>query len=104
MTAAEFIPIFQKLLVIYRKQRAPQCGKNGEFVFRPFNRSKSRADGFDFRAIVKRAAPDEQMRNAARFQSFDIGPCHVLAKADEAAEQQTYVPRLDRHELFRLAR
>ena len=45
---------------------------------------------------MKRLAADQQVRDAARFERLDVGARDVLAEADEAAEQQADVPRLDR--------
>ena len=41
----------------------------------------------DFLAAVERLAADEQMRDAARLDRVDVAPRHVVAEADEAAEQ-----------------
>ena len=53
--------------------------------------------GLDLLAAVKRLAADEQVRNAARLDRVDVRARDVLAEADEPAEQDRDVPRLERH-------
>src|SRR5687768_18040930 len=88
MKPADPMAIFQQLFVTDRKQRPAQSCKYRQLVFRPFDGGKRGAQRLDLRAIMKRAATDQQMGNPARFESFDVRPRHVLLVADEAAEQQ----------------
>src|SRR4029077_2938064 len=97
------LAILQQLFVADRKQRNAQGCKYGQLVFRPLDGRERRAQGLDLRAIMKRAAANQQMRDAVRFQRFDVGPGHVLLEADEAAEQQADMARLNRYEMLRLA-
>ena len=101
MKTADPMAVFQQLFVADRKQRAAQSGKYRQLVFGPLDSSQSGAQRLDLRAIMKRAAADQQMSNAARFESFDIRPGHVLLVADKAAEQQADMARLNRHEMLR---
>ena len=52
---------------------------------------------------MKRAAANEQVRNAARFERLDVAARHVLVVADEPAEQQTDMTSLNRHEVLGFA-
>ena len=97
------LAILQQLFVADRKQRTAQRCKHRQLVFRPLDGGQRGAQGLDLRAIMKRAAADQQMGNAARFERLDVGPRHVLLEADEAAEQQADMARLNRHEMLRLA-
>ena len=98
------LAILQQLLVADRKQRTTQGRKYRQLVFGPLDGGQRGTQGLDLRAIMKRAAADQQMGNAASFERFDVGPRHVLLETDEAAEQQADMACLNRHEMLRLAR
>ena len=98
------LAIFQQLLVADRKQRTTKGRKYRELVFGPLDGGQRGTQSLDLCAIVKRAAADQQMGNAASFEGFDIGPCHVLLKTDEAAEQEADMTCLNRHEMLGLTR
>ena len=100
---AELMAVFEQLLIPDREQRSPQRRKHRQLIVWPLDRRQRGAQRLDFAAIVKRPAADEQMRDAARFERAHVRPRHVLSEADEPAEQQADVPRLDRNEVFRLA-
>ena len=101
---ADAMAILEQLLIADREQRTPQRRKHRQLVVGPLDGRQRGAQGLDLCAIVKRPAADQQMGNAARFEGLDVGPRHVLLETDEAAEQQADMPRLDRHEMLRLAR
>ena len=92
---------FQQLLVVDREQRAFQRREHRQLVVGPFDGGERRANRLDFLAAVKRLAADEQMRNAARLDRVGVLARHVLAEADEPAEQDGDVPRLKRHAALR---
>ena len=98
---AELMAVFEQLLIPDREQCSPQRRKHRQLIVRPLDRRERGAQRFDFAAIVKRPAADEQMRDAARFERPHVRPRHVVSEADEAAEQQADVPGLDRDEAFR---
>ena len=97
MERAEAMPELQQRLVVDREQRALQCREHRQFVVRPLDRRERCATGLDLLAPVKRLAADQQVRDAARFDRVDVGAGHVLAEADEAAEQYRDVAGLERH-------
>src|SRR4029077_6858886 len=82
------LPILQQLLVADREQRTTQGRKYRQLVFGPLNGGQRGTQGLDLCAIVKRAAADQEMGNAASFEGSDVGSLHVLLKTDEAAEQK----------------
>ncbi len=103
MKTADPMAILQQLFVADRKQRTPQRCKYRQLVFRPLDGGQRGAQGLDLRAIMKRAAAHQQMGNPARFERLDVGPRHVFLEANEPAEQQADMARLNRHEVLRLA-
>jgi hypothetical protein len=104
MKTADAMAIFQQLFIADRKQRSAQRRKHRQLVFRPLDGSQCGAQRLDLCAIVKGAAANQQMGNPARFESIDVRPRHVLLVADEPAEQQADMARLNRHEMLRFAR
>src|SRR5581483_7425513 len=72
METAERVAVLQQLFVADREQRAAQDREHRQLVFRPFDGRQGGAQRFDLGAVVKRAAADEQMRDAARFESLDV--------------------------------
>ena len=101
---AEPMAILKQLLIADRKQRAPQRRKHRQLIVRPLDGRERGAQRLDFRAIVKRPAAYQQMGNAARLERLDVqaASCPV-PEADESAEQQADVTRLDRDEALCLA-
>ena len=97
MKRAEAVPELEQLLVVDREERSLQRREHRQLVVGPFDRGERGADRLDFLAAVKRLAADQQMRDAARLDRVDVAARDVLAEADEAAEQQRDVPRLERH-------
>src|SRR5688572_15850642 len=99
MKSPDAMPIFQQIFVADRKQRPAQGCKYRQLVFRPLDSCKRRSQGLDLGAVMKRPAADQQMRDTARFEGFDVRPRHVFLVAGEAAEQETDMSRLNRHEM-----
>src|SRR5687767_6197460 len=87
------VPVLEQLLVANRKQRATQRREDRQLVIWPFDRRKRRAQRFDLLAPVKRAAADQQMVDAARFERVDVSARDVGTETDEAPEQQTHMSR-----------
>ena len=54
-------------------------------------------------AVVKRAATDQQMRDAACLECGDVRTGHVFAVAGETAKEKTDVARLNGDEVFPFA-
>src|SRR2546425_744723 len=104
MEAPETMAVVEQLFVADREERSPQRRENGKFVVRPFDRRQRGAQRLDLGAVVKRAAANEQVRNAARFERLHIAAGHVFVVADEPAEQQADMTSLNRHEVFGFAR
>src|ERR671911_2683734 len=100
MKRAELVAIFEQLFIPNREQRTPQRREHRQLIVGPLDRRKRGAQRFDFAAIMKRTAADEQMRDTARFERSHVRPRHVLSEADEAAEQQADVSGLDWDEAF----
>ena len=96
---AVMVVVFEQLLVADGEEAAPQSGKHGQFVVRPFHGRERRPQRLDLLAIVKRPPPHQQMRHAARLEGIDVRPRDVGAPADEAPEQQTHVSGLDGYRL-----
>ena len=94
---AEAVTELEQLLVVDREQRALQRREHRQLVVGPLDRGERGADGFDLLAAVKRLAADEQVRDAARLDRVDVRARDVVAEADEPAEQDRDVPRLQRH-------
>src|SRR5262249_10519838 len=94
---AEAMRPFEQFLVADREERAPQRGEDRALVGGPLDRREGGADRCDLLALVKRAAADEHVRNAAGFEGLHVGPCHVRSEADEPPKQQADVFRGDGH-------
>ena len=97
MKRAESMTKFEQVLVVDREERSLQRGEDRQLVVRPLDRGQRGAHGLDFFAAVEGLAAHEEMRNAARLDRIDIAARDVFAEADEPAEQNRDVPRLDRH-------
>ena len=100
----ELMAILEQLFIADRKQRPPQRRKHRQLIVWPLDRREGGPQRFDFAAVVKRPAADQQVLDAARFERAHVGPRHVLSEADEPPEQQADVPGLDRNEMLFLAR
>ena len=78
-------------------KRAPRSAANtAELVVRPFDRGQRRADGLHLLAVEEGLAADEDVAHTARLERPHIGLRHVVAEAEEAAEQDADVARLHR--------
>ena len=95
MEGAEALLPLEEFLVADSEQRASQRREHRQLIVRPLDRRQRGAERFDFLAIVKCPAADEDVMHAARFESADVGLRHVLAEAEEAPEQNADVARLD---------
>ena len=85
----------EQLLVADREQRAAQRRKHRQLVVRPLDRRERGAEGLDFFAVVERLAADQHVLHAARLERLHVRQRHVVAEAEEAAEQDADVPRRD---------
>src|SRR5689334_11678689 len=102
MEMAEPIAILEQLFVADRKQGSPQRRKHRQLIVWPLDGCQRGAQRLDFSAVVERPAAHKQMRDAARLERANVRPRHVLPEADEPAEQQTNMPRLNRHQMLLL--
>ena len=101
MKRAEAVTELEQRLVIDGEQGSLERRKHRQLIVGPFDRGERGADRLDFLAPMKRLPADEQMRDTARFDGVHVLARDVLAEADEPAEQQRDVTRLERHSPFR---
>src|SRR5262249_58619312 len=90
----ERMPVLEQELIVYRKERTFQRREHRQLVVGPLDRGERRANRLDFLAAVKRLAADEQVRHTARLERIDVFARDVFAEADESAEEEGDVPRL----------
>ena len=75
---AEAMHPLEQRLVADREQRPAQRREHRQLVVRPLDRGERGADRLDLLAIVKRAAADQHVRDAARLERLDVRPRHVV--------------------------
>jgi len=87
--APEVVCPLEQLFIANREKWPPQRRKHRQLIVWPLDRCQRGAQRLDLFAFVERAATDEDVRNAARFERLDIRPRDVGLPAHEAPEEQT---------------
>ena len=97
MKRPEPVAELEQQLVVDREERSFERGEYRQLVVGPLDRGQRRANRLHLLAPVECLPADEQVRHPSRLDRVDVGPRHVVAEADEAAEEDGDVARLQRH-------
>src|SRR6266566_4117559 len=90
---AKALAIGEKGVIAEREHRSTQGGIDPQLVVRPLDCREGVAQRDDLLAIVKRAAADENVRDASRLERADIGPGDVSRKVPKATKQNANMAR-----------
>src|SRR5687767_15991155 len=90
------MPVLEELFVSDREQRAAKRGEDRQLVVGPLDGREGGPQRLDFLAIVKRAAANQQMPDAAGFQGVQIRAGLISPVVDEAPEEHADLARFNR--------